>query len=463
MSDLHACVRYIHPIVDGPAAQVREEDASAAATTTGLPALRRNALPLVRTLLTVGAIAYSISLLIVAFPAMDQSFSKLPWDTRDDWAAARAFHRHFDPYSAEGLRAIQLPTLGHPPTSAFWFLPLSELSLNGMSSVMGHFAMVLLLLHLLLIAHELAFPWPLAILSFALAMSSPWMASHFALAQVSELIAFLYLGAWYLLRRDREIAAGALIGLAGTFKFFPFVMVLPLALSRRWRGVASAAASFLAVAVLMTARFGWRSWLEFFALQRPTYDKVVALNENSSLHGLVARLFVPTCVGASPPVGPIPGAARALIAVSSVALLGAAAWLVRRTARRTETLDVSYGLFAMLSCFINPWVWDHYNVLFLLPLGIAVSAMLRERRRGLSLPASAVAAASLAVVVALWRLPTANVYLHELRRQYATHPTSDLHWTLHLHEASAWLPPVILIGLLAAIAWRMSLRRDDAA
>src|SRR5437899_11714613 len=43
-----------------------------------------------------------------------------------NWIAARLYLLGQSPYSAESLASIGVPGFGHPPTTAFWFLPLAR-------------------------------------------------------------------------------------------------------------------------------------------------------------------------------------------------------------------------------------------------------------------------------------------------------------------------------------------------
>src|SRR5688500_17425753 len=47
------------------------------------------------------------------------------YDALADWKGARLFVLGQSPYTAEGLAAIGQSSMGHPPTTPFWYLPLA--------------------------------------------------------------------------------------------------------------------------------------------------------------------------------------------------------------------------------------------------------------------------------------------------------------------------------------------------
>lgn len=426
--------------------------------TESAPASRRALLLTVgRWLYAIAAAGATYALLVRAIPVIHTMLTqRLPWDGTVDWLGAKAFITGVNPYTPEGLRTLGLEEtgFGHPPTTLFWFLPLTGLDNHMMSVVLGHLVMLLLFLHLLIVVNETRLPMPLATLPLVIAatLSTSWMQDHFRVAQVSELIAFAYVLAWYLLRRGEEGAAGAVLGLACTIKFFPGVMILMLALSRRWRGVVAAAVAFGLVAATMNAGFGLASWWAFFRMQGRIANQYVADVHNGSLHGIVLRLFSPSCHGAVP-TRPLATAIAGLLGL----LLLALAWrLCRRSLRapdrvdRIGRIDLPFALFSVLSVFINPWSWEHYNVLLLLPLALVAVTLAHGRALGLSAWSIGLGLGAEAAALALLDLDM--VRREVLWRGVAQDP--GFHLELHLYEVGNWLPTVILLGLLGFLQYR---------
>src|SRR6185503_11144280 len=178
---------------------------------------------------------------------------------------------------------------------------------------------------------------------------------------------------WRAGRRGQDALCGVALGLACTMKLFPGLMVLLLVVARRWRAVAAAAAAYLGVAAIMTARFGLGSWAFFFDKQPKIANQWLDSLQNQSLHGVVLRLFHPVCGPHGPPLA----VATALSVALSLALVALGAWWAYRAVRTTAGWDVAFALIAVLSLLTSQWTWEHYSVMYLLPLAILVDRGVR--------------------------------------------------------------------------------------
>jgi alpha-1,2-mannosyltransferase len=369
-----------------------------------------------------------------------------------DWIGARALREGYDPYSAAGLKraGIEVYGFGHPPTTPFWFLPFTRLGPMGLHQVTGQLVVLMLLVHLIVVASELALPAPLATatLAFGAVLSQSWMQDHLAMVQLGEPIAFLYVLAWVCLRREQPLAGGALLGLACTLKLFPGLMLLYLLVTRRWRAAAAAAATWLAVAAYMTAHFGLAAWPEYFAQQPSIANTWMAHVRNGSLHGVVLRLFWPACQAR----GPTLPLASALSLVAALAILVALWRATRGGAAQAATMDASYAAFSVASVFLNPWVWEHYYVLLLFPLLVAAALLGDALRLGLPRPQAALLAAALLSVVALL-----GIDMHQKQQDGMGH------LKLHAYEVANWLPWPLVMAILAALAVLVGRRRARLA
>jgi hypothetical protein len=319
-----------------------------------------------------------------------------PLDGEVDRALARAFLAGDNPYTPENVARYHLghwEGVGHPPTTGLWFLPLAAVPLERLNQVLGAFTLALLAAHLLLVCRELRVPFAAASagLLAALIVRQDWFIGHLAVAQISELIAFLLVLAWLALRRQREVAAGVAVGLACTLKLFPGALALFFLVTGRRRAFAAAVASYLAVAAVVTARFGPSSWWLFFTQQVPLARQWVGRSYNTSLEGILLRLAHPGVAQA-----PLEGWVPIVHPFLAATLLGAALWFVRR--RGPAQLDLSFALVVCVGVFINPWVWPHYHALLILPALIVAASSLRGRNE---LPPPVLAAAGAALLVML--------------------------------------------------------------
>jgi len=158
-------------------------------------------------------------------------------------------------------------------------------------------------------------------------------------------------------------------------KLFPGVMLVMLLVARRFRAFIFASVSYLAIAAFMTRTFGIQAWFEFFRQQGGVADEWLGSIYNSSLPGLVTQLITPACVAGGHPSK----RATAITLACSLALLAFATWRSHahfRAARLEDphAIDLPFALFALLSVFLNAWVWDHYLVLVVQPLFILSAA-----------------------------------------------------------------------------------------
>jgi hypothetical protein len=265
---------------------------------------------------------------------------------------------------------------------------------------------------------------------------------------------------------------------------FPGVLVLFLLLTRRFRGVVAAGLAYLSVAAVMTSGYGWQAWKDFFHQQGPIANYWIGHVRNASLHGVIVRLFRPLCerpaddahvldiVGALrklPSLPPIPGARWA--ALLSLVLVAACWWISRHDARRAATVDVPYALFSTVAVFVNPWIWEHYDVLLIMPICVLISGLgqsATKLRKLLLEPTKSLRAAwpvaaaqfaflAAAVMASLVLLSVNSYTKSSLYDQYwalrnaGQHVPADLHVRMHAYEVLNWLPWVVAIVGIAGL------------
>jgi hypothetical protein len=380
-----------------------------------------------------------IALMLSAIPRMVDAWEQYPWDGKVDWIAARAFVEGRNPYSLDALEKVKLDGLGHPPTTSFWWLPFTGFELMQVSPLLGHVVVFAILLLILMIACELEWPLPplTAMIVFGLVMNSSWMLYHLRLAQVSGLVAFLYFMSWYLLRRGEEVAAGALLGFACTFKLFPGLLVVMLLYARRWRSVVAAVGAYLVIFVTMTSRFGLVSWPQYIATEKIITRYWIDNSHNASLFGIVRR----QCRAVD-----LPGS----LGTSAAVLLGGALitlgwWLTRRSLRERR-FDLPFMLFAILSVFLNPFTFEHYFAILVLPLLVTTTAWTRAWQRGMPRRSWALTGGCLA---------TAAAFLTFDYRWQDQFSWTTAYWTRQFLEDTNWLHmPLLIAACGILIRWR---------
>ena len=382
-----------------------------------------------------------IALMLYAIPRMVEAWKQYPWDGKVDWIAARAFVEGHNPYSPEELRKVKLDGLGHPPTTSFWWLPFAGYDLMQVSPLFGHVIVFLILLMLLMLAYELRWPIPplSGMIAFGLVMSSSWMYYHLYLVQVSGIIAFLYFMSWYLLRRDEQIAAGSMLGLACTFKFFPGLLVAMLLYARRWRAVVAAVVAYLIVFVVMTSRFGLAAWPQYAESEKIITNYWIGNQHNASVFGLALRLLRPACRGAG-----ISNPAGTAIALVIGGALVAGAWWVCRRALAERRFDLPFVLFAALSVFLNPFTFEHYFALMVFPVLVTATALVHAWQRGMPRRLWGAAAGCLAVAIAF----LAFNFRWQDDVSWKAH-----HWLRHFLEYANWMHMPLTMASCALLIW----------
>lgn len=388
-------------------------------------------------------------LIWTALPLVEHSLHTRPGDGAVDWLGARAWLAHVNVYSPEGLAAYGLTPYGfaHPPTAPFWLIPFAPYDVDMLGTLMGYVTLLGLTFHLFATTSTLRLPAPIAVsmLALGLLLHASFVHDDLVMAQVSEPIALMYLLAWLALRSEQDLAAGVAIGLACTFKPFAGVLWLMLLSLRRWRAAVAAAIAWLAIAAVMTSRFGLIAWLQWNAFNKQTALVWLGHLRNATLPGLVLRAAHPICKGGSPPrLGP-----TLVASVLGLAVLIACHRLSRpaRADRPADPirLDLLFAAWSAASVFVNPVAWEHYAFILILPIGILLAAAADSQRpRADRLIGLATAGACVALLA---------IDMHA--KVDALHQRSPgwPHVKLHLLEAANWLPwAIVLVAALVLAA-----------
>lgn len=306
-------------------------------------------------------------------------------DALSDWRAARLYPSGINPYTPLGQELIVAP-IGHPPTTIFWYLPMVDFP-KALAGELTSLALWFFIVpHIYMCAKVLKWPAPMAwtALLVSLVFATNWFEYHFSVIQFSEVIAFLYLIAWLFLRSGRDALGGICIGLAATFKFFPIVMMAMLFFGWRWRALIWASATFGAIAAIMTYPIGIQSWQTYFTMQKPIMNIWYGSGQNSALSGLLNQIRSPFCGGGI--LNPATSSTPKIAAAGGCLLFALAVWASWSPLRRARivdgtSIDLPFALFATISVFMNPWVWEHYYVLAIQPLFIVTTEFAGLARR----------------------------------------------------------------------------------
>ena len=192
--------------------------------------------------------------------------------------------------------------------------------------------------------------------------------------QVGMILTFLMTLGWYLLRQERDLAAGISLGVGTALKLFPALVLVYLLFRRRkafWPGA-------LAASILLLFSFslvGWHNTLDYFRVVHFVQSYYRDYKANLSLLSVFTG------------IAPLARFAPVLAQISFVALLGLLLYTITRKSRDAgpATLDLEYAMFMALLPILSPVSWDHYLVILTLPLAVLISCLrsssvLPERR-----------------------------------------------------------------------------------
>jgi alpha-1,2-mannosyltransferase len=196
-------------------------------------------------------------------------------------------------------------------------------------------------------------PW-----RWAVGYTCAWPAiTSLVIGQADGVIALaLSASCWGLLRRGRvaPVLAGAPIGLVAGLKLLPGIFMVYFLLTRRWGALAWAAAGFLVTMLAPVIWLGWGAVAEFVG-HLSYFGNVMALAENVSLTGVLARLLVGPDGLYQVALGPLPPVALATAASVSVAVV---AWSLRQA--RAQPPVAAYLTLVAASLLAAPIAWDDY-------------------------------------------------------------------------------------------------------
>jgi hypothetical protein len=260
------------------------------------------------------------------------------------WEPARAVLHGHSPYPPPTRAAVELgnPAV-YPPFVAVLTAPIGLLSLSAAKVV---WTLSLLAGFFLALRIAGARDWRCYV---AAAAALPVLEGVFW-GNLTLLLLLPLAVAWRY--RDHAPTAGLAVGAAVAAKLFLWPLLVWLLLTKRYRAAVWAAASSVVLVVGAWAVVGFKGLMDYPALLRVLED-VYAIR-SFSLATLAFAAGLPQTV------------AVALGAAAGMALLGFAAWLVRRPDGDRRSFSV-----AVAACLVaSPIVWPYYTALLFVPVAI---------------------------------------------------------------------------------------------
>ena len=261
----------------------------------------------------------------------------------------------------------------YPPFFAELLAPLTPLGLVGAARVWllaVHAAFFGSLALLLRLHPELSRAGRRVLLVAALGFMPVYLNLKFQ--QVATVWLLLVTAALWAALRRRDGLAGGFIALAASLKVTP-IFLIPLLARLGRRRVAIVGGALLLVVTVVTMLASPGSW-QFFTVVLPRIGLGTANWDNGSIDGLVSRIVVlaPHLLG-----GATQTAAKVVIALAAVSVIGVTIWLAGRAASH-DGWTIRLGVAALM---ISSVTWQHHLVTLLLPMATAL-AWISARRPG---------------------------------------------------------------------------------
>jgi hypothetical protein len=271
----------------------------------------------------------------------------------------------------------------HPPFVSILFVPLTFLPYDVAMMGWGVVALLLYGAIAALIMRELSIHLPLHWLLLLIGIALWWypLLVHLLLGQLTLPLLACIIGCWLLLRRNHQVWAGALVGLACLIKLFPGLLFFYLLLRRQWWAIVSGIATFgigMLITLLIVGPGDVLHYVEEVAPEDVKEFRVLITNH--SFTGAISRMFIQ-----GPWVRPIveaPQVASIIIFILSgvvMVWLGLYGWrLFSRPLQQQATRqqdDTLFALFCIAMILLSPISWEHTFLFLMLPIGLLIADM----------------------------------------------------------------------------------------
>jgi hypothetical protein len=345
----------------------------------------------------------------------------VPHDFFQEWASSRNYanglplylpqqqaylrefnHLGFEPPPPDRTLPDMNPVNAHPPPSVLIFLPLASMSYVSAFRIWNLASIAMIALALLLLMRELK---PTAVVAESAAGSparpatgsgasgrNRWfwwlvvailLVSHplreqFFNGQLNPPLLLCVIGAWAAARRDRDVLAGVLLGLAVALKLFPVFLFIVPAVRRRWSTLVAGGVTIVVANLVAVGVFGVETYRDYVLEVMPALVVMQTSAYNASLVAFWKRLFDSPGVGFLPvvPWAHWPLVAMVGVALSAAAVVAAIVVLLLR-ARNRDDEDLAFGAAVVGMLLLSPITWPHGFLILLLPL-----VLLARRLRG---------------------------------------------------------------------------------
>ncbi len=279
-------------------------------------------------------------------------------------------------YSDEKLVFVNLPIV------AYLFAPfglMPPLTSSIVFSLIG-LGVVALIWRMLVKMYELT-DREAALLAFALCIFGP-LVYTFKVGNTSQYVLALLLGGLMMARSGKDLAAGALFGVAAVIKPALLLIGVLYFLRGRWRVVAGGAAVVTGSVALSLLIFGWDMHVFWYETTiEPFSSNPVLASANQTLKGMVARFEAGGANWQDYDLYVLAPVSHLIAQALTLALVAGIAYAVWRSGRalRPANLDIETEVLIIvaLGMSVSALSWAHYHV-WLLP---AITLLWARSRR----------------------------------------------------------------------------------
>jgi hypothetical protein len=257
----------------------------------------------------------------------------------------------------------------HPPAAALLGAPFAVLPYHQAFQVWNVLQVLLLLMVVAILARTYAWPVELLLFVMALLIVAYPVAAQMDQGQLNVMLLSLIVLAWQGARNGYARLAGFCLALAGAWKLFPLVLLLPFLVRGQTRVVLTAGLTFISLHLMILLLQGVTPFLVFVREVMPELTVFQSNWENISLQGVWLRLFHPHPANGIEPI------------LTSKSLAQATLWLGRATialtylrqcvqSRQDQTHDACFCSGTLAMMLLSPVTWPHSWVMAIFALVI---------------------------------------------------------------------------------------------
>jgi alpha-1,2-mannosyltransferase len=278
--------------------------------------------------------------------------------------AARSVAAGISPYASFHATTVVLSGFDYPPFAAVVLRPFAFFSDHG---AMVAWIIVMLVLTLAggVVLARAALPrgWPATALGILAGLVFAPSAYNLWHGQINPLIFFLLVIGYWAYGRDRPVSCGVALGLAAGIKIAPLVLIVLLIRRRWWRATAAMLVTGAAT-IGVGLSLGVGVSITFLTHVFPDLNRATGWVYDQSLTGTISRVADQSVLT----VAPTSLAVQILGPLSSLLVIGLAAWVVRPARRAASVRGLEYGLGVTSMLLAGGLTWYPQFTHLLIPL-----------------------------------------------------------------------------------------------